>query len=236
MTEAVIASYARTPIGKAYRGSLNATHGATLGAHAVAAAVTRAGLDPSEVQDVIVGASLGEGTTGANIARQVALRAGLPVSTPGVTINRFCSSGLQTIALAAQRVMTGEVDIARRRRPGVDQPGPERAHEHLHGRGSVAARAQARDLHDDARHGRGRGRTLRHRPRAAGCVRAAQPAADRRRTGGGALRRRDRADLDPASRRRSRHRRGASRAGDAERRRMQPAGDDGRGRSPRFHR
>ena len=111
MTEAVIASYARTPIGKAYRGSLNATHGATLGAHAVAAAVTRAAVEPSEVQDVILGASIGEGTTGANIARQIALRAGLPVSTPGVTINRFCSSGLQTIALAAQRVMTGEVDI-----------------------------------------------------------------------------------------------------------------------------
>ena len=111
VTEAVIASYARTPIGKAYRGSLNATHGATLGAHAVAAAVTRAGLDPGEVQDVIVGAALGEGTTGANIARQVALRAGLPVSAPGVTVNRFCSTGLQTIALAGQRVMTGEVDL-----------------------------------------------------------------------------------------------------------------------------
>ncbi len=111
MTEAVIASYARTPIGRAYRGSLNATHGATLGAHAVAAAVKRAGLDPGEVQDVIVGASLGEGTPGANIARQVALRAGRPASAPGVTINRFGSSGLQTIALAAQRVMTGEVDL-----------------------------------------------------------------------------------------------------------------------------
>jgi acetyl-CoA C-acetyltransferase len=110
MTEAVIASYARTPIGKAYRGALNATHGATLGAHAVAAAVERSGLDPAEVQDVVVGGSLSEGTTGGNIARQVALRAGLPVSTPGVTINRFCSTGLQTIAMASQRVMAGEVD------------------------------------------------------------------------------------------------------------------------------
>jgi acetyl-CoA C-acetyltransferase len=110
MMEAVIASYARTPIGKAYRGALNATHGATLGAHAVAAAVERSGLDPAEVQDVVVGGSLNEGTTGGNIARQVALRAGLPVSTPGVTINRFCSTGLQTIAMASQRVMAGEVD------------------------------------------------------------------------------------------------------------------------------
>ena len=82
VTEAVIASYARTPIGRAYRGSLNATHGATLGAHAVSAAVTRAGLDPGKVDDVIVGASLGEGATGANIARQVALRAGFPSRRP----------------------------------------------------------------------------------------------------------------------------------------------------------
>src|SRR6059036_972186 len=110
MNEAVIASYARTPIGKAYRGALNATHGATLGAHAVAAAVERSGLDPAEVQDVVLGGSLGEGTTGGNIARQVALRAGLPVTTPGVTVNRFCSTGLQTIALAAQGVIVGEVD------------------------------------------------------------------------------------------------------------------------------
>jgi acetyl-CoA C-acetyltransferase len=110
MREAVIASYARTPIGKAYRGSLNATPGATLGAHAVAAAVERAELEPAEIQDVIIGGSLTEGTTGGNVARQVALRAGLLASTPGVTVNRFCSTGLQTIALAAQRVMTGEVD------------------------------------------------------------------------------------------------------------------------------
>ncbi|ADB52418.1 acetyl-CoA C-acyltransferase [Conexibacter woesei] len=107
MNEVVIASYARTPIGKAYRGSLNLTHGATLGAHAVAAAVERAGVDPAEVQDVIVGGSLGEGTTGWNIARQVALRAGLPVTTPGMTVNRFCSTGLQTIALAAREIAAG---------------------------------------------------------------------------------------------------------------------------------
>ena len=108
MPEAVIVSTARTPIGKAYRGALNHTHGATLGAHAVSAAVARAGLAPEEVDDVIVGGSLGEGTTGANIARQVALRAGLPVTVPGVTVNRFCSTGLQTVALAAQQVISGQ--------------------------------------------------------------------------------------------------------------------------------
>jgi acetyl-CoA C-acetyltransferase len=103
--QAVIVSVARTPIGKAYRGSLNATFGATLGAHAVSAAVERAGVDPAEIDDVIVGGSLTEGTTGQNIARQVALRAGLPVTVPGVTVNRFCSTGLQTIAMAAHGVL-----------------------------------------------------------------------------------------------------------------------------------
>ena len=104
-TEAVIVSAARTPIGKAYRGSLNATHGATLGAHAVSAAVERSGLEGGEIDDVIVGGSLTEGTMGANISRQVVLRAGLPVGTAGVTLNRFCSTGLQTIVMAAQRVI-----------------------------------------------------------------------------------------------------------------------------------
>lgn len=103
--EAVIVSAARTPIGKAYRGALNATHGATLGAHAVTAAVARSGIDPAEIDDLIIGGSLNEGTTGANIARRIVLRAGLPVETAGMTVNRYCSTGLQTIALAAQRVL-----------------------------------------------------------------------------------------------------------------------------------
>ena len=111
MTEAVIVSVARTPIGKAYRGALNNTHGPTLGAHAVAAAVERAGIDGSEVDDVIVGGSLMEGTAGMNVARQVALRAGLPVTVPGVTVNRFCSTGLQTIAMAAQQIRSGQSRI-----------------------------------------------------------------------------------------------------------------------------
>ena len=111
MKDAVIVSTARTPIGKAYRGFLNDTHGSDIGAHAVMHAVQRAGLDPSEIEDVIMGAGNPEGATGSNIARQIALRAGFPVSVSGVTVNRFCSSGLNTIALAANHVMTGQGDV-----------------------------------------------------------------------------------------------------------------------------
>jgi acetyl-CoA C-acetyltransferase len=108
MTEAVIVSTARTPLCKSWRGAFNMTHGATLGAHVVRHAVSRAGVDPAEVEDVIMGCAHPEGATGANIARQIALRAGLPVGTAGVTVNRFCSSGLQTIAMASQRILAGE--------------------------------------------------------------------------------------------------------------------------------
>ena len=111
MTDAAIVSTARTPFAKSWRGALNMTYGATLGAHVVREAVARAGIDPAEVEDVIIGCALAEGTTGGNIARQIALRAGLPVSTAGVTVNRFCSSGLQSIAMAAQRVMTEKVPV-----------------------------------------------------------------------------------------------------------------------------
>ncbi len=111
MTEAVIVSTARTPLCKSWRGALNMTHGATLGGHVVKAAVERAKLDPAEVEDVIMGCANPEGATGGNIARQIALRAGMPVTVSGMTVNRFCSSGLQTIALAAQRVLAGEADI-----------------------------------------------------------------------------------------------------------------------------
>jgi len=104
--EAVIVSTARTGLGKSWKGAFNMTYGATLGAHAVRHAVARAGIDAAEVEDVIMGSAFGEGTTGGNIARAIALRAGLPVTTAGLSINRFCSSGLQSIALAAQRVMT----------------------------------------------------------------------------------------------------------------------------------
>jgi len=110
-TEAVIVSTARTPLCKSWRGALNMTHGATMGGHAVKAAVERAKLAPADVEDVIIGCATPEGATGGNIARQIAIRAGLPVTTSGVTVNRFCSSGLQTIAMAAQRVLAGEPGI-----------------------------------------------------------------------------------------------------------------------------
>ena len=112
MKEAVIVSTARTPIGKAYRGAFNNTHGAVLGAHAMKHAMDKANIDPKEVEDVIMGCGTPEGATGVNIARQCAIRAGMPVSTAGVTVNRFCSSGLQTIAMAAQRVIVDNVPVA----------------------------------------------------------------------------------------------------------------------------
>ena len=111
MTSAVIVSTARTPLAKSWKGAFNMTHGATLGGLAVKAAVERAGIDGAEVDDVIMGCATPEGATGSNIARQIALRAGLPVSASGMTINRFCSSGLQTIATAAQRIIAGEGDV-----------------------------------------------------------------------------------------------------------------------------
>ena len=111
MTNAVIVSTARTPLTKSWKGAFNMTHGATLGGHAVQHAVQRAGIDPAEVEDVIMGCANPEGATGANIARQIALKAGLPITTSGMTVNRFCSSGLQTIALAAQRIIAGEGSV-----------------------------------------------------------------------------------------------------------------------------
>ena len=111
MTSAVIVSTARTPLAKSWKGAFNMTYGATLGAHAVQHAVLRAGIEGAEVEDVIMGTALPEGTTGGNTARLIAIRAGLPVTTSGMTINRFCSSGLQSIVLAAQRIMLGECQV-----------------------------------------------------------------------------------------------------------------------------
>jgi acetyl-CoA C-acetyltransferase len=111
MTQAVIVSTARTPIGRAYRGAFNNTHGATMGGHVVAEAVRRAKLEPGEVEDVLIGCARPEGAAGNNVARQCAIRAGLPVTVPGTTVNRFCSSGLQTIAMAAQRIRSDDVDV-----------------------------------------------------------------------------------------------------------------------------
>jgi acetyl-CoA C-acetyltransferase len=109
--DAVIVSTARTPLCKSWKGALNMTHGATMGGHVVKAALERARLDPAEVEDVIMGCATPEGATGQNIARQIAIRAGMPVTVSGMTVNRFCSSGLQTVALASQRILTGEAEI-----------------------------------------------------------------------------------------------------------------------------
>lgn len=111
MTDAVIVSTARTPLCKSWKGAMNMTHGATMGGHVIEHAIKRAGIDGAEVEDVIMGCANPEGANGWNIARQSALRAGLPVTVSGVTVNRFCSSGLQTIAMAAQRIIAGEGDI-----------------------------------------------------------------------------------------------------------------------------
>ncbi|HTQ77443.1 MAG TPA: acetyl-CoA C-acyltransferase [Burkholderiales bacterium] len=111
MTDAVIVSTARTPLCKSWRGALNMTHGAKMGGHVVHAALERAKLEPQEVEDVIMGCATPEGATGGNIARQIAIRAGLPVSVSGMTVNRFCSSGLQAVAIASQRIMAGEGDV-----------------------------------------------------------------------------------------------------------------------------
>ena len=109
MADAVIVSTARTPIGKAFRGAFNNTHGAVLGGHVVKHALKRSGIDPNEIEDVVIGCGFPEGATGHNVARQCALRAGLPVTSAGTTVNRFCSSGLQAISIAAQRVVMDKV-------------------------------------------------------------------------------------------------------------------------------
>ncbi len=104
MKQAVIVSAARTGLAKSFRGSFNMTHGATMGGHAVQSAVARAGIDPGLIEDCAIGCGFPEGETGNNIARQIAIRAGLPISAAGMTVNRFCSSGLQTVALAANAI------------------------------------------------------------------------------------------------------------------------------------
>ena len=111
MTNAVIVSTARTPLTKSWKGAFNMTHGATLAGHVVEHALTRAGIEAAQVEDVILGCAFPEGATGNNIARQAALRAGCPITVSGITINRFCSSGLQAIAIAAQRIIANEADI-----------------------------------------------------------------------------------------------------------------------------
>src|SRR4029079_14012522 len=111
MADAVIVSTARTPIGKAFRGIFNDTHAADMGAHVINHAAERAKVELGEIEDVIMGCAAPEGTTGSNVARVAAIRAGAPVGVSGVTVNRFCSSGLQTISMAAQRVLVDKVPV-----------------------------------------------------------------------------------------------------------------------------
>ena len=111
MVDAVIVSTARTPIGRAFRGAFNITHGATMGGHVLAAAMERAKLDPAEIEDVVMGCGLPEGATGGNIARQASLRAGISVDAGAMTVNRFCSSGLQAIAIAANQIIVGGAPV-----------------------------------------------------------------------------------------------------------------------------
>jgi acetyl-CoA C-acetyltransferase len=152
MREAVIISTARTPIGKAYRGAFNNTEAPTLGGHAVKHAVERAGLDPAEVEDVMMGCAMPQGSQGQNIGRQIALAAGLPVTTAGMTVDRQCSSGMMAIALAAKTVICDNVDI-------------------MVGHGAAPAHLDA-----DDRHSRSGRETLRHQPRSTRRIRIAEPA------------------------------------------------------------
>ena len=112
MKEAVIVSTARTGLAKSVRGSFNQTHGAVMGGHAIKSAIALAGLEPGEVEDVYMGCGMPEGATGNNIARESAIWAGCPVTTAGITVNRYCSSGLNAIAFAAQQIMTDGTDFA----------------------------------------------------------------------------------------------------------------------------
>src|SRR5260370_31502755 len=129
MTDVVIVSTARTPIGKAYKGALNNTEGATLLGHAISAALSRAKTEAAEVEDVVMGCAMQQGTTGTNIARKALLRAGLPVTVAGTTIDRQCASGLQAIALAARSVIFDGVEVAGRRGGGVLTLGTKKPHD-----------------------------------------------------------------------------------------------------------
>ena len=220
MPDAVIVSTARTPIGRAYRGAFNMTHGADLGGHVVRHAVERSGVEPAEVEDVILGCALPERATGGNIARQAAIRAGLPVTVGGMTVNRFCSSGLQAIALAAQRIIAGEASVIAAGglesislvQDGKSLPAPsEWMLEHkpalympmIDTADNVAERYKvSREAQD--------GYALESQRRTA----AAQQAKK--------IRRRDRADADHQEGRRQGHQGRELRAGDAQERRRQP--------------
>ena len=168
-TEAVIVSTARTPIGKAYRGALNATPGATLGAHAVAAAVERSGLDPTEIDDVVMGGSLGEGTTGMNISRQVVLRAGLPVETAGVTINGIAAPGCKRSRSRRRVIVDGATAVVAGGLESISLVQNEHLNRYMVEDPWLVER-KPENLHEHDRDRGGRVQTLRRPARRAGCV------------------------------------------------------------------
>ncbi len=160
MREAVIVSTARTPIGKAYRGAFNDTQPQTLGGHAIAAAVARAGVSGGEIDDVVMGAALQQGSTGSNVARQCALRAGLPTTVAGMSVDRQCASGLMAIAIAAKQILVDGMRIVVGGGLEFDLASAERQDEPLPGAGPLAAAAPRRHLHVDAGDRRDRRRPL----------------------------------------------------------------------------
>ena len=164
MKDAVIVSTARTPIGKAYRGAFNNLESPTMASYAIRAAVERAGVDPAEIDDCVMGAAMQQGSQGFNVARQAAIRAELPVEVSGMTIDRQCSSGLMSIATAAKQVTVDGAPDRRRRWSRLHQPRAERALEHLPHSRSLDQGAQAGSPHADDRHGGGRRRALRRQP------------------------------------------------------------------------
>ena len=184
--DAVIVSTARTPIGRAYRGAFNNTPSPTLAAHVLNAAVSRAGVEPGEIDDCLLGCSLPQGGQ-HTIGRMAALRAGFPVTVPGMTLDRQCSSGLMTIATAAKQIIVDRMDIVVA--GGVESISLVQTPELRIDRRS-GARGNARGcLHAHDRNGRGRRGAIRHRPRAVRSLCASLPAAHRGRPGGGPLRR-----------------------------------------------
>jgi acetyl-CoA acetyltransferase len=185
-TEAVIVSTARTGVGKAYRGALNNTDGPTLAGHVMAEAVKRAGIAPGEVEDVVMGCAMQQGTMVMNVARKGAICAGLPVTVGGTTIDRQCASGLQAIAVAARSVMLDGVEIAIG--GGIESISlVQNEHKRVSRRRRGTDGDEAGDVHVDAGDRRGRRRTLRNRPRQAGRIQPGMPAPRRRRVAGRAL-------------------------------------------------
>ena len=215
MTDAVIVSTARTPIGKAYKGALNNTEGATLLGHAISAALSRAKVEPAEVEDVVMGCAMQQGTTGSNIARKALLRAGLPVTTAGTTIDRQCASGLQAIALAARSVIFDGVEVAIGGGGESISLVQNNQMNTLSRRRSGTAGDQGRRLHGDARYRRNRRQALQHLARTPGRIQPREPAPDGVGAAGRPLQRRTRADQDHHGGHRQGDRRGHLSAGDA---------------------